>query len=107
MALSADLSIAMVAGEASGDILAGRMLSGLCPMLSEVHLYGIGGPAMAEHGFVQTHVVGPLWKIKATSCASEVACPVLPLKKPAPLPETTLEASNLHGLPGMGGSASG
>ena len=52
MALSADLSIAMVAGEASGDILAGRMLSGLRPMLSEAHLYGIGGPAMAEHGFV-------------------------------------------------------
>ena len=58
--MSADLSIAMVAGEASGDILAGRMLSGLRPMLSEVHLYGIGGPAMAEHGFVSEYPMDKL-----------------------------------------------
>ena len=58
--MSADLSIAMVAGEASGDILAGRMLSGLRPMLSEAHLYGIGGPAMAEHGFVSEYPMDKL-----------------------------------------------
>ncbi len=51
MASSADITLAMVAGEASGDLLAGRMLSGLRPMLSEARIHGIGGPAMAEHGF--------------------------------------------------------
>ena len=58
--MSADLSIAMVAGEASGDILAGRMLSGLRPMLTDARLYGIGGPAMAEHGFVSEYPMDKL-----------------------------------------------
>jgi lipid-A-disaccharide synthase len=42
----------MVAGEASGDLLAARMLSALRLSLPDAHLYGIGGPRMAEHGFV-------------------------------------------------------
>jgi lipid-A-disaccharide synthase len=42
----------MVAGESSGDLLASRLLSGLRPRLPEVRLHGIGGPHMAEHGFV-------------------------------------------------------
>jgi len=42
----------MVAGEASGDLLAGRLLSGLRPRLPESLMHGIGGPKMAEHGFV-------------------------------------------------------
>ncbi|MBB5202337.1 lipid-A-disaccharide synthase [Glaciimonas immobilis] len=46
------ISIAMVAGEASGDLLASRMLSGLRPQLPDATLYGIGGPMMAEYGFV-------------------------------------------------------
>ncbi|MGS0740313.1 lipid-A-disaccharide synthase [Glaciimonas sp. GG7] len=46
------MSIAMVAGEASGDLLASRMLSGLRPHLPEASMYGIGGPKMAEYGFV-------------------------------------------------------
>lgn len=52
MALSADISIAMVAGESSGDLLASRLLSGLRPRLPDVRLHGIGGPCMAEYGFV-------------------------------------------------------
>ncbi|MGZ3254138.1 MAG: lipid-A-disaccharide synthase, partial [Burkholderiaceae bacterium] len=42
----------MVAGEASGDLLAGRLLSGLRPKLPAAEIHGIGGPHMAEHGFV-------------------------------------------------------
>ncbi|MGZ3158434.1 MAG: lipid-A-disaccharide synthase [Burkholderiaceae bacterium] len=42
----------MVAGEASGDLLAGRLLSGLRPKLPAAEIHGIGGPRMAEHGFV-------------------------------------------------------
>lgn len=42
----------MVAGETSGDLLAGRLLSGLRPQLPSAHIHGIGGPCMAEHGFV-------------------------------------------------------
>ena len=42
----------MVAGESSGDLLAGRLLAGLRPMLPQAHLHGIGGPNMASHGFV-------------------------------------------------------
>lgn len=55
MALSADLTLALVAGEASGDLLASRMLSGLRPMLPDVRLHGIGGPLMAEYGFVSDY----------------------------------------------------
>ncbi len=56
MASSADISaapaIALVAGETSGDLLAGRLLSGLRPQLPDARMHGIGGPRMAEHGFV-------------------------------------------------------
>jgi lipid-A-disaccharide synthase len=63
VALSADLksdfnpelSIAMVAGETSGDMLAGRLLSGLRPMLPDARLHGIGGPEMAEYGFISDY----------------------------------------------------
>ena len=44
--------IAMVAGEISGDILGGAILSALCPRIPEASFYGIGGGRMAEHGFV-------------------------------------------------------
>ncbi|EJL94181.1 lipid-A-disaccharide synthase [Herbaspirillum sp. CF444] len=46
------MSIAMVAGESSGDLLASRLLSGLRPRLPDARLHGIGGPHMAEHGFI-------------------------------------------------------
>lgn len=42
----------MVAGEVSGDMLAGRLLAGLRPHLPDARFHGIGGPHMAEHGFV-------------------------------------------------------
>lgn len=45
------LSIAMVAGESSGDLLASRLLSGLRPQLPDADIHGIGGPKMAEYGF--------------------------------------------------------
>jgi len=51
VASSADVSIAVVAGEPSGDLLAGRLLGGLRPHLPEARFHGIGGPAMMEHGF--------------------------------------------------------
>jgi len=56
VASSADLtgktSIAMVAGETSGDLLAGRLLSGLRPQLPDALMHGIGGAHMAQHGFI-------------------------------------------------------
>jgi lipid-A-disaccharide synthase len=52
VASSADLNIAMVAGEASGDVLAGRLLSGLRPKVPDALIHGIGGSAMEEYGFV-------------------------------------------------------
>lgn len=42
----------MVAGETSGDLLAGRLLSGLRPQLPDAVMHGIGGPHMAQHGFI-------------------------------------------------------
>ena len=48
---SGPVSIAMVAGETSGDLLAGRLLSGLRPLLPDADLHGIGGPRMQEAGF--------------------------------------------------------
>ncbi|PWF45964.1 lipid-A-disaccharide synthase [Massilia glaciei] len=52
MASSADVSVALVAGEVSGDMLAARLLAGLRPRLPAARFHGIGGPRMAEHGFV-------------------------------------------------------
>ena len=56
----ADLSIAMVAGETSGDLLASRLLSGLRPLLPNARMHGIGGPEMERWGF---HSDVPLEKL--------------------------------------------
>jgi lipid-A-disaccharide synthase len=42
---------AMVAGEASGDLLGGLLLGGLKQRWAALHAAGIGGPRMAAHGF--------------------------------------------------------
>lgn len=60
MASSADLTLALVAGEASGDMLAARLLSGLRPRLPAACLHGIGGKAMAEYGFVSDYPMDKL-----------------------------------------------
>jgi lipid-A-disaccharide synthase len=52
VASSADISLALVAGEVSGDLLAGRLLAGLRPVLPEARFSGIGGPRMMEQGLV-------------------------------------------------------
>ena len=44
-------TIGLVAGEASGDLLAGLLLGGLNKRWPGLRAYGIGGPHMAEHGF--------------------------------------------------------
>lgn len=49
--MDALLKIAMVAGETSGDLLAGRLLSGLRPQLPDADMHGIGGAHMLAHGF--------------------------------------------------------
>lgn len=53
MASSADSvgSVALVAGEPSGDLLAGRLLAGLRRHLPRTHFHGIGGPQMIAQGF--------------------------------------------------------
>ena len=43
--------VAMVAGEASGDLLAGLLLSGMRARWPAMQAFGIGGPRMAEQGF--------------------------------------------------------
>lgn len=43
--------VAMVAGETSGDLLAGLLLGGLRSRWPGLTSAGIGGPRMAEHGF--------------------------------------------------------
>lgn len=43
--------MAMVAGEASGDLLAGLLLGGLRQRWPALHAAGIGGPQMAAQGF--------------------------------------------------------
>lgn len=47
-----DVSLALVAGEASGDMLAARLLAGLRPALPGARFHGIGGPRMIEQGLV-------------------------------------------------------
>lgn len=60
MASSAELTLAMVAGEASGDLLAARLLAGLRPLLPDAYMHGIGGKAMAEFGFVSDYPMDKL-----------------------------------------------
>jgi len=45
------MKIALVAGEASGDLLAGLLLAGVKRRWPQVRTVGIGGPRMAEQGF--------------------------------------------------------
>ena len=45
------MHLAMVAGEASGDLLAGLLLTGLKQRWPALQASGIGGPRMAEQGF--------------------------------------------------------
>jgi lipid-A-disaccharide synthase len=45
------MQLALVAGEASGDLLAGLLLGGLKQRWPDLHSAGIGGPRMAEQGF--------------------------------------------------------
>ena len=47
-----EISLAMVAGEVSGDMLAARLMAGLRPQLPHVRFHGIGGPRMLEQGMV-------------------------------------------------------
>jgi lipid-A-disaccharide synthase len=45
------MKLALVAGEASGDLLAGLLLAGIRKRWPEVATVGIGGPKMAQQGF--------------------------------------------------------
>jgi lipid-A-disaccharide synthase len=45
------LSFSLVAGEASGDLLAGLLLGGLRHRWPDIQTFGIGGPRMQAHGF--------------------------------------------------------
>lgn len=48
---SQQLNVAMVAGETSGDLLAGLLLDGLHQQWSHVQAFGIGGNQMQQRGF--------------------------------------------------------
>ncbi|MFT3856851.1 MAG: lipid-A-disaccharide synthase [Aquabacterium sp.] len=51
MAMNGTPRVAMVAGEASGDLLAGLLLGGMQQRWPGLQSWGIGGPKMAAHGF--------------------------------------------------------
>ncbi|THC41876.1 lipid-A-disaccharide synthase [Massilia sp. Mn16-1_5] len=68
MASSAEVNLALVAGEVSGDMLAARLLAGLRPHLPNARFHGIGGPRMIAQGFesdvpIETLTVRGLFEI--------------------------------------------
>src|SRR5689334_17437637 len=58
--------VGMVAGEASGDLLAGHLIAALKARRPEMEFAGIGGPRMAAEGF-RTHV--PMEKLSVRGYA--------------------------------------
>jgi lipid-A-disaccharide synthase len=54
------LSIGMVAGEPSGDLLAGRIIAGLRHEVPDLVCEGIGGPHMQAQGFEVVHPMNAL-----------------------------------------------
>lgn len=52
--------VALVAGEVSGDLLAGLLLGGMTQRWPGLDSWGIGGPQMARHGF---HALWPYEKL--------------------------------------------
>jgi lipid-A-disaccharide synthase len=50
--IAAGTTLALVAGELSGDLLAARLMAGLKPHLPDLRFTGIGGPRMHEQGLV-------------------------------------------------------
>lgn len=50
MSTAASLRVAMVAGEASGDLLAGRLIDGMQARRNTLNVCGIGGPQMVGRG---------------------------------------------------------
>jgi len=48
------VSLTLVAGEVSGDMLAARLMAGLKPRLPDVVFSGIGGPRMLEQGLASS-----------------------------------------------------
>ena len=50
-----DARIALVAGEASGDLLGGHLVAALSGRRAGISFHGIGGPRMIEHGFESSY----------------------------------------------------
>ena len=64
----ANVTVALVAGEVSGDMLAGRLLAGLRARLPGARFHGIGGPRMIEQGMlselpIEALAVGRMFEI--------------------------------------------
>ncbi len=49
--MTASIRLGLVAGEASGDLLAGHLLAGLQQRWPALQAFGVGGPRMAAQGF--------------------------------------------------------
>jgi lipid-A-disaccharide synthase len=74
METTTDPRLALVAGEPSGDLLAGLLLGGLKQRWPDLQSSGIGGPQMARHGFeawwpydllaVHGYSVELLWRLR-------------------------------------------
>ena len=67
--------IYLLAGEASGDVLGGRLMAAIMRQRPGVEFAGVGGPRMLEHGLASLHPMADLAVMGLVACCLAASIP--------------------------------